>query len=616
MAPPPLLRLDGVALTFGGTPLLTNVELNVLPGERIALVGRNGSGKSTLLKIAAKQVEPDRGEVFLKPGTTLRYLAQEPDFGSFQSVGEYVADGLGPADDRYRVTFLVESLGLSEEMSPANLSGGEARRAALAKALAPEPDVLLLDEPTNHLDLPTIEWLEDEIRQMKSAVVVISHDRRFLQTVTRATVWLDRGTVKRIEEGFGAFEAWRDKVLEEEERDLQKLDRKIVREEHWLRYGVTARRTRNMRRLGELHAMRQERREARRAVGQVTMQAGETRESGKLVIEAEAIAKAYDGRVLVKDFSTRIARGDRVGLVGPNGAGKTTLLKMLIGELSPDAGRVRLGTNLDRAFLDQKRAALKDDVGVAEALTDGRGDQVMVNGEPRHVAGYLKDFLFSPEQIRTPVGQLSGGERARLLLAKTLATPANLLVLDEPTNDLDMETLDLLEELIAGYPGTVLLVSHDRDFLDRTVTGVISPAEGGVWLEFAGGYSDMLSQKRSMAAAERPQKPAAGGNRQGKAAEKAGADAGAAAGGAGKPNGASKLSYKQKFALETLPKTIADLEAAIGRAEAEMADSTLFSANPERFRQLAGLLDDKRAALAKAEDEWLELEMLKAEIEG
>ncbi|NDW07070.1 ATP-binding cassette domain-containing protein [Jiella pacifica] len=615
MAPPPLLRLDGAALTFGGTPLLTGVELNVLPGDRIALVGRNGSGKSTLLKIAARQVEPDRGEVFLKPGTTLRYLAQEPDFGGFQTVGDYVADGLGPADDPYRVTFLIESLGLTEDMVPANLSGGEARRAALAKALAPEPDIVLLDEPTNHLDLPTIEWLEDEIRSMKSALVIISHDRRFLQTVTRATVWLDRGGVKRIDEGFGAFEAWRDKVLEEEERDLQKLDRKIVREEHWLRYGVTARRTRNMRRLGELHAMRQQRRDTRRAVGQAVMQAGETRESGKLVIEAEGISKTYDGRLLVKDFSTRIARGDRIGLVGPNGAGKTTLLKMLIGELKPDTGRIRLGTNLDLAFLDQKRAALRDDVGVAEALTDGRGDQVMVNGEPRHVAGYLKDFLFQPEQIRTPVGQLSGGERARLLLAKTLATPANLLVLDEPTNDLDMETLDLLEELIAGYPGTVLLVSHDRDFLDRTVTGVIAPSGDGVWLEYAGGYSDMLAQRRETVAAEKkPQKAPSSGKAGAKASGSTGSGmSGSSA--AGQPN-AAKLSYKQKFALETLPKTIAELEAAIGKAEVEMADPLLFSKRPERFQQLAKLIEDKRAALAAAEDEWLELEMLKADIEG
>lgn len=616
MAPPPLLRLDGVRLTFGGTPLLTGVELNVLPGERIALVGRNGSGKSTLLKIAAGQVEPDSGEVFLKPGTTLRYLPQEPDFGDFTTVGAYVASGLGPSDDPHRVTRCLDALGLTEDMVPQNLSGGEARRAALARTLAPEPDIVLLDEPTNHLDLPTIEWLEDEVRQMKSAVVVISHDRRFLERVTRATVWLDRGTAKRLDEGFSGFEAWRDKVLEEEERDLQKLDRKIVREEHWLRYGVTARRTRNMRRLGALHDLRQQRRDTRRALGQVSMEASATRESGKLVIEAVGISKAYDGRTLIDDFSTRIARGDRVGLVGPNGVGKTTLLKMLIGELKPDSGKVKLGTNLDLAFLDQKRAALRDDLSVSDALTDGSGDQVMVNGEARHVVGYLKDFLFSPEQIRTPAGKLSGGERARLLLAKTLATPANLLVLDEPTNDLDMETLDLLEELIANYPGTVLLVSHDRDFLDRTVTSVISPDGNGRWLEYAGGYTDMLTQKREADKARRA--PSGAGDRSnGRRSGSAGAPSSGPAGSAERTSGgAPKLSFKQKFALESLPKEIARLEAAIVKAETEMADPALFAKNAKRFAELAATIDTNRAALSKAEDEWLELEMHRAETEG
>ncbi len=615
MAPPPLLRLDGVRLTFGGTPLLTGVELNVLPGERIALVGRNGSGKSTLMKIAAGQVEPDGGEVFLKPGTTLRYLPQEPDFGDFKTVGAYVASGLGPADDPYRVTMCLDALGLTEDMEPHHLSGGEARRAALARTLAPEPDIVLLDEPTNHLDLPTIEWLEDEVRQMKSAVVVISHDRRFLERVTRSTVWIDRGAAKRLDQGFGSFEAWRDKVLEEEERDLQKLDRKIVREEHWLRYGVSARRTRNMRRLGALHDLRQQRRDTRRAIGQVSMEASATRESGKLVIEAFNVSKAYDGRTLVDDFSTRIARGDRVGFVGPNGVGKTTLLKMLIGELKPDSGRVKLGTNLDLAFLDQKRAALADDLSVQDAITDGRGDQVMVNGEPRHVVGYLRDFLFTPEQIRTPAGKLSGGERARLLLAKTLATPANFLVLDEPTNDLDMETLDLLEELIANYPGTVLLVSHDRDFLDRTVTSVISPDGNGHWLEYAGGYSDMVAQRRDAAkAAASAGKPSDRGGAKNGAGKSGGGSSGASGGGAGK-GGSSKLSFKQKFALENLPKEIAKLEAAIAKAEAEIADPALFTKNPDRFAKLAAGIDRDRAALAKAEDDWLELEMVRAEAE-
>ncbi|WP_185983564.1 ATP-binding cassette domain-containing protein [Aureimonas mangrovi] len=605
MAPPPLLRLDGVRLTFGGTPLLSSVELNVLPGERIALVGRNGSGKSTVLKIAAGLAEADGGEVFRQPQATIRYLAQEPDFGDAPTVEAYVASGLGPADDAWRVQRMIDGLGLRADARPADLSGGEARRAALARVLAPEPDIVLLDEPTNHLDLPTIEWLEEELRSSKSAFVIISHDRRFLERTTQATVWLDRGATKRLNEGFGSFEGWRDKVLEEEERDLQKLDRKIVREEHWLRYGVTARRTRNERRLAALHQLRSDRKNARRAVGQVEMQAGETRESGKLVVEAEAISKAYDERVLIRDFSTRIQRGDRVGFVGPNGAGKTTLLNILIGEGQPDSGRVRLGTNLDLAFLDQKRAALRDDLSVSDALTDGRGDQVMVNGEARHVAGYLKDFLFQAEQIRTPVGNLSGGERARLLLAKVLATPANVLVLDEPTNDLDMETLDLLQELIAGYPGTVLLVSHDRDFLDRTVTSVISPEADGIWLEYAGGYSDMAAQKRGAAREERKvekERSKSSGNATPAAERKAAP--------------ATKLSFKQKFALENLPKEIATLEADIAKAESEMADPALFTKNPDRFARLAAEIEKKRERLAGAEDEWLELEMLKAEMDA
>ncbi|MBB3950462.1 ABC-F family ATP-binding cassette domain-containing protein [Aureimonas jatrophae] len=606
MASPPLLRLDGVRLTFGGTPLLESVELGVSAGDRIALVGRNGSGKSTLLKIAAGTVEPDGGEVFRQPGATIRYLAQEPDFGAAMSVEEYVLAGLGPLDDPHRVARLLDGLGIDGAARPGDLSGGEARRAALARVMAPEPDILLLDEPTNHLDLPTIEWLEDEIRQMRSAVVLISHDRRFLERTTRATVWLDRGRVRRIEEGFGAFEAWRDKVLEEEERDLQKLSAKILREEHWLRYGVTARRTRNERRLAALHQLRADRRNARRQVGTVEMVAGETRESGKLVIEAKGVTKGYGGRTLVDNFSTRIQRGDRVGLVGPNGAGKTTLLRILIGELEPDSGTVRTGTNLDLAFLDQKRASLRDDLSVSDALTDGRGDQVMVNGQPRHVAGYLKDFLFQPEQIRTPVANLSGGERARLLLAKTLATPANLLVLDEPTNDLDMETLDLLEELVANYPGTVLLVSHDRDFLDRTVSSTVSPDEAGRWIEYAGGYTDMTAQRREVQKAARAAaKPAA-------ASPKPAATAGEAA-----PRApAAKLSFKQKFALENLPREMARLEAAIRAAEAELADPLLFTRDPKRFNAVAAKADADRAALEAAETQWLELEMMRAEMEG
>src|SRR5690606_8239658 len=488
MASPPLLNLAGIRLTFGGTPLLDGADLSASAGEKIALVGRNGSGKSTLLKIAAGLVEPQDGEVLRQPNATIRYLPQTPDMEGFGSVRAYVEAGLGPADNPHRATWLLEHLGLTGEEDPASLSGGEARRAALARVMAPEPDILLLDEPTNHLDLSVIEWLEEELLRTSSALILISHDRRFLERISRTTVWLDRGQTRRLDKGFAHFEEWRDQILEEEEREHHKLGRQIVREEHWLRYGVTARRKRNMRRLGELQAMRQRFRTRRGVEGTASLTASDAAESGRLVIEAKGISKSFGDLAVVRDFSTRIQRGDRVGLVGPNGAGKTTLLKMLTGELQPDSGSVRLGVNLEIASLDQKRDAADPDETLAHFLTDGRGDSLIVNGEQRHVVSYMKDFLFKPEQAPTPVRELSGGERARLLLARLLSRPANLLVLDEPTNDLDMETLDLLQELVAGFAGTVLLVSHDRDFLDRTVTSVIAPDGNGRWVEYAGGY--------------------------------------------------------------------------------------------------------------------------------
>lgn len=600
MAAAPLLRLDAITLTFGGTPLLSAADLSLAEGERIALVGRNGSGKSTLLKIAAGFVEATGGEVFRQPSATIRYLPQAPDMDGFATVEAYVAAGLGPADDAHRVTYLLDHLDLSGAADPAYLSGGEARRAALARVMAPEPDVLLLDEPTNHLDLQTIEWLEKELNNMKSALVVISHDRRFLENVSRATVWLDRGVTRRLDKGFSAFEEWRDTVLEEEEREQHKLGRQIVREEHWLRYGVTARRKRNQRRLGELHALRHKHRSYRGPQGVAVMEAADSSQSGKLVIEAKHIAKAYDDKTLVKDFSARINRGDRIGLIGPNGAGKTTLLSMLTGMLEPDEGTVRLGVNLSIAALDQKRA-LDEQETLEHYLTDGRGQTLVVNGEQKHVSSYMKDFLFQPEQARTPIKELSGGERARLMLARLLARPANLLVLDEPTNDLDMETLDLLQELVAGFPGTVLLISHDRDFLDRTVTSVIAPEGGGRWFEYAGGYSDMLLQRRENAKQEKPEK---------KAAVKEGV--------VSKPQAKAqtKLSFKQKYALENLPKEIEKLQKEITVDEQEFADPALYAANPERFAALAAALENKRTALLAKEEEWLELEMLREELEG
>ena len=608
---PPILKLDNIFLSFGGTPLLAGANLQVEPGDRICLVGRNGSGKSTLMKIAAGFVEPQSGEIFRHPGATVRYLEQAPDFDGYKTVQAYAEAGLGPGDDPYRVAYLLEHLGLTGEEDPGSLSGGEARRAALARVLAPEPDILLLDEPTNHLDLPTIEWLEGELQKSRSALVLISHDRRFLEKVSTATVWLDRGISRRLNRGFGYFEEWRDKVLEEEEIEQHKLGKAIEREEHWLRYGVTARRKRNMRRLGQLQAMRADYRGHRGPQGTVQANLADARESGKLVIEAERITKTYGGRTIVAPFSLRVHRGDCIGLVGPNGAGKTTLLKMLTGQLKPDSGVVKLGTNLEIAVLDQKREDLNPDDTLAHYLTDGRGENLLVNGEQRHVTGYMKDFLFQPEQARTPIRNLSGGERARLMLARIMAKPSNLLILDEPTNDLDIETLDLLQEIVAGYPGTVILVSHDRDFLDRTVTSTIAPADpeqpDGRWIEYAGGYSDMLAQRKGVEDERRRAARTDKGKVQ-EGAEKA-------------PEGLvsktkAKLSYKQKFALETLPKEIAKAEGEIAVREAKMADPGLFSRDAATFNRLATEVEKLRSDLARMEEEWLELEMLREELES
>jgi ABC transport system ATP-binding/permease protein len=599
--PPPLLTLQDIHLTFGGAPLLEGAELILGERERVCLVGRNGSGKSTLLKIAAGLAEADRGARFAQPGATIRYLPQEPDLTGFESALAYVEAGLAPGDDAFRARYLLEQLGLNGEEKPARLSGGEARRAALARVLAPEPDILLLDEPTNHLDLPAIEWLENELAGSRSALVLISHDRRFLEKLSRATVWLDRGVTRRIEKGFAAFEEWRDQVLEEEERELHKLGRKIVAEEHWMRYGVTARRKRNMRRVGLLAQMRKDFREHRGAQGTVKIAVNESELSGRLVVEAKGIAKSFGVTPIVRDFSIRIQRGDRIGLVGPNGAGKTTLLRMLIGELVPDAGSVRLGANIQMATLDQRREALDPNVSVRDTLTGGRGDMVFVGNQTRHVVGYMKDFLFTPEQAGTPVIALSGGERGRLTLARALARSSNLLVLDEPTNDLDLETLDLLEEMIDDYPGTVLLVSHDRDFLDRTVSAVIVAEGGGRWNLYAGGYSDMVAQRgegemakavkaEAKAPRERPEAPSA--------APKA------------------RLSFKDKHALETLPARIAALEAEIGKFSKTIADPDLYTRDRAAFDAASAALAKAQAELSAAEDEWLRLEELREQVEA
>jgi len=598
----PQLQLRDIRLTLGGAPLLDGAELTISPGDRIAVVGRNGSGKSTLLRIAAGESAVDGGTRFAQPNARLRYLPQEPDLTGFASTLDFVLAGLDDADGAYRARAYMEDLGVHPETDPAKLSGGEARRAAIARVLAAEPDILLLDEPTNHLDLVAIEWLESELQGSRAAFVLISHDKRLLADLTKATVWLDRGATRRLEQGFAAFEAWRDQKLEEEEAERHKLDRKIVAEEHWMRYGVTARRKRNMRRVGELSAMRRERREAQRAVGVATMLAQDVRASGALVIEAESISKAYEGRPIVKDFSLRVMRGDRLGIIGANGAGKTTLINLLTGQLSPDDGIVRLGSQVSMATLDQRRATLSPTTTLVDALTGGGSDYVTVGNERKHVFGYMKDFLFPPEQARTPIGKLSGGERGRLMLARALAQPSNVLVLDEPTNDLDIETLDLLQELLADYAGTLLLVSHDRDFLDRVVTSVLVSEGDGRWVEYAGGYSDMVAQRGygvsgpPAQVAKKPEKAAPSRPERGVPKR--------------------KLSFNEKRALSILPARIESLRRELASLEQALADANLHERDPQGFRRTTDIYAGKRSELEKAEHDWLELEILREEVEG
>jgi ATP-binding cassette subfamily F protein uup len=576
---PPLLLLNDIRVTLGSVPLLDGAGLSVSAGERICLVGRNGSGKSTLLKIASGEIAFDGGTRFLQPGATMRYLPQEPDLSAFANTLDYVAAGLGPNDDEYRARYLLEQLGLS----------GAARRAALARTLAPAPDILLLDEPTNHLDLPAIEWLEAELKSLSAGIVLISHDRRLLEKISRSVVWLDRGVTRRMDRGFAHFEAWRDQVLEEEERDFHKLGRQIAREEDWLRYGVTARRKRNVKRVAGLAALRTARREHNAQGEAAKMNAAEAVTSGKLVVVTDAIEKSFDGRPIVKDLTLRVLRGDRLGIIGPNGAGKSTLLKLFLGLETPDAGGVKLGTNLNVVTLDQARAALDPKVTLANTLTGGKTDMVEVGGQSRHVIGYMKDFLFKPEQARTPVGTLSGGERGRLLLAAALAKPSNLLILDEPTNDLDLETLDLLQEMLGEYPGTILLVSHDRDFVDRVATSTLAAEGDGKWIEYAGGYSDMLIQRGEIAAPPVKKTP-----------RNAALPATAAA---------VKFSFKDQHELKSLAKEAERLGAEIAALETLLAAPGLYQKDAKAFASGSAKLAAVQAALEATEQKWLELEV-------
>jgi ATP-binding cassette subfamily F protein uup len=599
----PVLHLKDITVAFGGQKLLDGAELSVEKGDRICLVGRNGSGKSTLMKIAAGLSEADGGTVFVQPGAIVRYLAQEPDMSGFATTRDYVEAGLDLHDDPNRSYYLLGHLGLDGTENPATLSGGEARRAALARALAPKPDILLLDEPTNHLDVKAIEWLEGELKASRGALVLISHDRRFLENLSRVTVWLDRGRTHRLEKSFASFEAWRDEMLEKEETERHKLERKIAAEEDWVRYGVSGRRKRNVGRLERLRGFRTERRDQIRSLGNVKMEAAEGSGSGTKVIDAKGVAFSYGAgenkREIVQDFSMRIHRGNRIALVGPNGAGKTTLLKLLIGELQPDKGNVKLGQGLLMAQLDQNRSKLHPEQSLAAAVTDGSGDTVMVGGKPRHVMNYLQDFLFTPQQARTPVKVLSGGERARLLLAKLFATPSNFLVLDEPTNDLDLETLDLLEEVIADYPGTAFLVSHDRDFLDRVATSIVLAEGDGAFREYAGGYADMLFQRGEKV----PERPDAR-----KSVPKVAAPKRVRA-------GAPKMNFADAHALKTLPGKIAAAELKMAELEKALSDSALYDRDPAKFAHLSAELAGIRAEKDADETRWLALEMEREALE-
>jgi ATP-binding cassette subfamily F protein uup len=597
---PPLLTLNDITLGFGGRPLFSGVSLAIAPGERLCVVGRNGSGKSTLMKIGAGLVEPDAGERFVRPGAKVAYLAQDPDPAGFATLGDYAAADLAESE-RWRADAAMDGLKVDGTCSTATASGGERRRAALARLIAGEPDLMLLDEPTNHLDIQAIEWLEEYLADTSAAFAIISHDRAILTKLTRATLWLDRGEVRRGPHGFGRFEEWRDKIFEEEVAQRHKLDRLIKDEARWAVEGISARRTRNQGRVRRLAALRAARSEQIARTGTAAMELSSGEKSGKLVIEAKDISKSFGSNLIFKDFSIRIARGERIALVGPNGVGKTTLLKVLIGEMAPDAGSVRLGSNIQMAVFDQSRLALDPGQSLWQSLTGdrllgvkGNSDQVMVRGRPRHVIAYLKDFLFDERQARGSASALSGGERARLLLARIMARESNLLVLDEPTNDLDIETLDLLQELIADFDGTVLLVSHDRDFIDRTATATIAMEGDGRALVYAGGWSDYRAQRGGGPLRPAPRRAAAK------------ASPAAARQRPGRP--AARLTFAQQKRLDDLPAEIDRLEAEIARLEAFLSGPEVFAREPVKFRKASEGLAERRQRLAVAEEEWLTLE--------
>ena len=596
MARIPLLQMSGISLTFGGDPVFSDLDLVVQPGDRVALVGRNGSGKSTLMKVAAGLVEADRGEIMIPSGISVGYMDQDPEMEGFATLGDYASSGLEPGE-LYKVERAGEGLKFDPERPVETASGGERRRAALAKLMAEAPDLMLLDEPTNHLDIEAITWLERELGAMRAAYVLISHDRVFLRALTRATLWIDRGAVLRQEQGFEAFEGWRDRVWEEEDRQRHKMNRLIRSEARWAVEGISARRKRNQGRVRALQALRAEKAAQIKRQGAAAMAMESGSKSGRKVIEVKGVSKVFGTLQIVRNFDLLVQRGDRLAFVGPNGVGKTTLLKMLLGQVEPDEGSISLGTNLEIAVFDQARAQLDPAMTLWDSLTgdpemrvSGKVDQVMVSGHPKHVVGYLKEFLFDEAQARAAVKSLSGGEKARFLLAKLLAKSSNLLVLDEPTNDLDVETLDLLQELLDDYNGTVLLVSHDRDFLDRVATTTIAMEGNGRATVYAGGWSDYINQRGEVfdKKEERPTPP------KSKVKQEL------------KPR--TGLTFSEKHRLEKLPTEIARLEAEIAKLEELLSDPGLFTREQVKFQKATEALVERQEKLSAAEEAWLLLE--------
>jgi ATP-binding cassette subfamily F protein uup len=592
-----LVHVKDVRLTLGATPLFTGVEFTLHKGERACLVGANGAGKSTLMRMLSGGAEPDGGEIAFAVGSSLGLVPQEPDLAGFATLRDYAEAPLGARGDATTPTHAaeaaLESWGLDPDRPPEGMSGGEIRRAALARAFAAQPDILLLDEPTNHLDILAIEDLEERLARFRGACLVISHDRRFLERVSTATLWLRQGKVIRNNRGFAEFDTWAEQIETEEARALARLETHLRAEEHWLQRGVTARRSRNEGRRSRLMQMRAERRRqaSLAAAPKALLEAEKGQETARLIIDAKGLSKTYDGKPIVSNLSVRVMRGDRLGLVGPNGAGKTTLLELLLGQREPDAGTIKRAANIAIAYVDQARAVLDSTQTMWDALAPGGGDQVMVRGKPKHIAAYAKDFLFTAAQLRQPVGALSGGERNRLALAVTLTKPADLLVLDEPTNDLDMDTLEALEEMLDDYDGTILIVSHDRAFLDGVATQILGAIAPGKWVETPGGWADFEREHGGFAQRNEIAKPKA-----------------APAPTASAPKKIRKLSFKDEHRLTEIEALTPKLEAEIAKLDAVLADPDAFARDSAKFEAAAKRADAARREKDAIETEWLDIE--------